>query len=69
MAIDTANKRRSVWIGCGRTSIAPIPDGAIDTQDRAQARWVYRGITYDPPPVVVSLFVAIKPFLFYRRRG
>lgn len=56
MALDTQNKRRSAWVGCGRTSIAPVPDGTIDAQDRAQARWVYAGFLYElvaPEPEVI----------------
>ena len=43
MALDTANKRRSVQ-GYTLTPIAPIPDGSIDAFDRAQMAWLYSGI-------------------------
>lgn len=51
MAIDTANKRRSV---SGYTGLfyAPTPDGALDAQDRAQLAWLYARAGGPPPPVV-----------------
>lgn len=44
MAIDTENKRRSV------TGILPVADGTIDASDRAQACFIYCGLTYGLPP-------------------
>lgn len=55
MALDTANKRRSVQ-GYTLTPIAPIPDGSIDAFDRAQMAWLYSGIESAPPaPVAIPL--------------
>jgi hypothetical protein len=46
MAIDTENKRRSAMPLYSMLTVPPIPDGAIDSSDRAHARWLYAGINY-----------------------
>lgn len=54
MALDTANKRRSVQ-GYTLTPIAPIPDGSIDAFDRAQMAWLYSISGGIVPPVAIPL--------------
>lgn len=55
MAIDTEDKRRSA---CGSPMAAlipfPVPDNSVDVVDRPHAAWVYRGISFQPPPVAVD---------------
>lgn len=46
MAIDSENKRRSVAMMYARLTVMPVADGAITAPDRAQARWLYAGFTY-----------------------
>jgi hypothetical protein len=43
LAIDTANKRRSIS-GYTGLVIAPVPDGAITAPDRLHIAWLYSGI-------------------------
>lgn len=47
MAIDTEAKRRSVAVAYGIETVGIIPDGDIDAADRAHARRLYAGLTYD----------------------
>jgi hypothetical protein len=50
VAIDTANKRRSIGMHHA-IGVDPIPDGAIDSADRAQLAWLYSGIILAEPVV------------------
>lgn len=68
MAIDTENKRRSAYVGLGLWCVAPRPDGAIDASDRAQARFVYRGLI-DEGPFGGGNQVVWRPIWVPRRRG
>ncbi len=67
MAIDTAQKRRSVqasWPTC----MLPVADGTISAPDRAQAAWFYAGQTYGAPAVSDPKTRINKFFSFLRRR-
>lgn len=56
MAIDSANKRRSVVFGLG-----PIPDNDLDdSQDRMHISWFYRGIAPGEAAVVFSIDVTSR---------
>lgn len=46
MAIDSENKRRSVAMMYARLTVMPVADGVVTAPDRAQARWLYAGFTY-----------------------
>ena len=52
MAIDTANKRRSVN-GYALAPVLPIADATIDTNDREMVAWLYSGIAASAPIVPV----------------
>ncbi len=64
MAIDTANKRASAispaspWRG-----LWPVPDGTVDSGDRAETAYLYRGLHETAPAAAVSSYLPI-----WRRR-
>lgn len=66
MALDTANKRASsVLVGLPWRNLLPLPDATIDTGDRIQTGWLYRGIEPIVTAVVTSLGgrVGIRAYL------
>jgi hypothetical protein len=64
MAIDTEDKRRSVSVRYGQFTIMPVADGTIDQADQPQARWLYRGFTYQSSAQVARR--AWMDFDYYR---
>ena len=62
MAIDTANKRRSVH-GYTHTPIYPVADGAIGTQDRPHVAWIYSGISIG---AAFSTYIRNKALVLFR---
>ena len=55
MALDTREKRASAQSMLGVILLLPVPDGAVGTQDRPQATWIYAGITYSAPGITISV--------------
>ena len=53
MAIDTALKRGSVQAYTFGL-IRPFPDGSVGTVDRPVLAWLYAGLSYTPPILVVG---------------
>lgn len=53
MAIDSESKRRSAQMQAPGP-LRPVADGTIAKADRATAAWLYSGIDYDGPAVIVG---------------
>lgn len=53
MAIDTETKRRSAQYGTPGGQLRPVADGTVGTSDRAHCAWLYSGLTYSSPTVLV----------------
>lgn len=54
MAIDTAQKRRSVSVIQAYFSPTPTPDAAKPIEWRQEVAWGYAGISPTPPPPVTG---------------
>lgn len=51
-AVDTQDRRSSVWSARRMRRVLPVPDASVDTGDRAQVAFAYRGFfdSEEPPP-------------------
>lgn len=67
MAIDTESKRRSITGILGLFTVPPVPDGAVEAQDRVHVSLLYAGITITSEILIDSLLtitfgVGYNPF-------
>jgi len=73
MAIDTQNKRRSVTSMIGISTVLPLADGTVGTQDRVHVAFYYSGIAIDALTLATGLisiaYAAKAPGISYASKA